>query len=197
MNPWSDLTAASPLHAAHRAIAERLALAFPTTHFRHHVLPPRLTMPAWNRIAQRTPAVALGFQGFRPRKDCGRLLGVVATWVVLGVVRNEAGEERRLLGDAAMPGQIGLLAVAAAALHGMPVAGAGAVEVTSGDNLVIEGLADEHAAPVTLSVTVAATLRPAPPEGSLDEFLRLAAGWVLDPSTGAAADDTINLRGAA
>lgn len=194
VNIYASLVAAGPLHAMHAALTARLKLAFPTTHFGHHTLPARITLPVWQKITRRTPAICLGWNGFDRGKDAGRVLRANAKWSVLGATRNEAGVEPRLLGDALGAGQIGVAQVAAAALHGMAIRDVGTVAVTGATNLVIEGLLDEHAALTGIDITVNFDLRPAPATGDIDEFLTGAADWRLAPLDTAAASDVIPLR---
>lgn len=185
MNPYADLTAAGPLFQMQQAIAARLQLAFPPPRFHHDILPAAPTPSMWSDLARRTPLIALGFVGVRPAlPNEARGFQARAEWRVVPVIRNAAGARARLLGDLQGPGQLGLLQVAIAALHGMTIDGVGAVEVTDAANLYAEGYADEAAAlsGVTLGVTFALATAGGP---DAPRLLRLVTGWTFGAATAA------------
>lgn len=193
VNIWESLVTAGPLHAMRSALDARLRLAFPPRLFAHAVLPAQLTMPVWAALTRRTPVILLGFDRVEPDNAAGRLFSGKAHWRVMPVVRNAGTPEARLLGDASGPGQLGVIGVAIAALHGMTTP-AGTVTVTGATNLAIEGLMDEAAAPSGVTLSIPFTLPPVPASGDVDDFLWLAVDWRLDPAEAIAASDITELR---
>lgn len=194
VSAYADLTSSGPLFAMHEAIAARLRLAFPPARFNHEILPAALTPPMWSDLTRRTPMVALGFVGIRLIEPNGsRLFRARAEWRVVPVIRNPAGPRARLLGDSQGPGQLGLIQVAIAALHGLAVPDVGDINVTDAGNLYAEGYADEAAA--LTGVTISGVFNLLPGDGSdIADFLRHAADWAFEADGAAVAGQTINLR---
>lgn len=196
MNVTDDMLAAGPLLGAQAALAARLRAYFPTPRFVHAALPPRLTKANWSDLLRRTPFVGLGWEALRPDVASGRILAARAQFLVVLVVRNLASHEARLMGDRVAPGLLGMVQVAAAALHGWTILGTpgraepvGDVRVEGVANLHADDWSDEAAAMAGLSISVGVNM--ATPD-RLDELLRLGALWQIDDAAdGAPAPDDL------
>lgn len=205
MSVFSDLTAAGPLFLMQAALAARLQAAFPPREFQHDVVPARLTQAGWARLLQRTPFVGLSWTGMKPGTASGRHLDAAANWTVFLASKNSAGPKLGLLGDRMGPGQLGLAQVAAFALQGYTIPGAGTVRVDDVANLYADSWGEEAGTLTGINISIGFKLQqlggeaPAPGvshDTSIDDYLRHAATWRFDGASTDAAADTINLRDA-
>jgi hypothetical protein len=191
-----DPVLAGPLHRQQQVLRARLELVFPPARFAHEMVPAKLSPSIWATLVRRKPFVGLGFTGFTPRQESGRVLDGEAIWDLFMVVSNLRPAER-MLGDAQGPGGFGMAGVAVLALHGMtiggeePAAAGGTVRVTGITNGFFEGDADDQSALIRIGLAVGLQWRQ---PLDLDDFLRTRVVWDF-PVTAAATDDN-NVRGA-
>ena len=190
-----DPTLAGPLHRQYAVLRARLELVFPRDRFAHEMVPARLSPSTWTVLVRRKPFVGLGFTGFTPAADSGRVLRGDALWDLFLVASNIRPAER-LLGDAQGPGGFGMIGVAIFALHGFTIAGddqataAGTIAVTGVANSYFDGDADEQTALIRVSLAVPLLWRP---PLDLEDFLRTRVTWDF-PVTAAVTDDN-SVRG--
>lgn len=197
----ADLTTEGPLLLAHQQIQARLKTFFPEAKFAHGAVPANLSPRGWDALTRRTPFVGLGWRGFRPDAQNGRLLKASAQWTVFLVVRNLGSPAARLAGDSLGPGLLGMTQVAALCLHGFTILGpepartaVGTIEVNEVANLQADHWQDEAAAIAGLNVSLGFVLAD---PAELDEFLRLGAAWNFDGDAADApprTDDTYDVR---
>lgn len=191
-----DPVLAGPLHRQYQQLRARLELVLPPARFAHEMVPAKLTPVIWTQLVRRKPFVGLGFTGFTPRSESGRVLDGEAIWDLFLVASNPRPAER-LLGDAQGPGGFGMAGVAVLALQGFtiggpePAAASGTVRVTGLVNSYFEGDADEQTALIRLTLAIGLQWRQ---PLDLEEFLRTRVVW--DFPVDAAATDDNSVRGA-
>lgn len=191
-----DPVLAGPLHRQYALLRARLELVFPPARFAYEMVPARLTPSIWASLVRRKPFVGLGFTGFTPRPDSGRVLDGDAIWDLFLVASNLRPAER-LLGDAQGPGGFGMAGVAVLALSGFtlggadPAAASGTVRVAGLVNSYFEGDADEQTALVRITLAIGLQWRQ---PLDLEDFLRTRVVW--DFPVDAAVTDDNNVRGA-
>ncbi|GGG30987.1 hypothetical protein GCM10010964_18660 [Caldovatus sediminis] len=200
----ADLTTDGPLLRAQRQIQARLRAFFPEAQFAHAVVPANLSPRGWDALTRRTPFVGLGWRGLRPDAQNGRLLRGSAQWTVFLIARNLGAPAARLEGDRLGPGLLGMVQVAALALHGFTILGpepartaVGTVLVEEVAHLQADHWQDEAAAVAGLNLSLGCALAD---PAELDDFLRLGAAWHFDGDAAAApprADDSYDMRSSA
>ena len=180
-NPTLTLSRRGALFDAASALQARLELAFPPAQFEHQVVPARLSKPVWERLTRRCPFIGRGFAGLTPaRPNSQRIWRGDAAWTVFLGVQNSK-MPGLLLGDALMVGQLGLVGVATALLHGWTVRGLGTWQVGAMSNLYAEEYIHDDIGVVAVEVSVGIEMSDEAAAMALPEFLQLGATWDLPP----------------
>lgn len=190
------LIGGGPIRTVFKAIQNRLRIIFPDRLYKHHIVPPHASKSDWGKIIGTAPAIALGWSGWNPDRDCGAVFRGDMTFVLFGIVKGRSPAEL-YLGDDRLrgAGTMGITALAAAALHDMDVPDMGACTVRKAT--VPTAAADwlkDGTAIVALEIAienVAFDLGPLTEQ--LDDFLRLASATQINGDT--SQDATINQIG--
>jgi hypothetical protein len=151
--PDLTITRLGPLELTARAIRARLELVFPPRVFTHSWMPARVDKDVWERLIQRLPLVAIGFNRFH-RPETFSALTVQSEWSVYVATRNPRSEEALLFGDDFAPGSLSLIQVSAAILHGCTLPGLGSIQVSSATAAFIEDRADPSLGIGAIELTV-------------------------------------------
>ena len=120
-----------------RALRQRLEVAFTPNKFTHQWMPSRIDRDVWQKLARKTPMVAIGFNRITRVQTISQL-NAMSEWTIYLATMNETSPEAVLFGDKFAPGQLALAEVAASILHGWTVLGLGSIQVTEGSNAFIE-----------------------------------------------------------
>jgi len=169
------LGAGGPLIGAYHALNGRLKAIFGGTAFDEPAfVSARMTTGEWEDLLRRTPLVALGWGGVRPKENTGKSFQGSGDWTVFVAVKNSGGPAPGHVGDAGGHGVFHMVQAAIAGLHGMVVRDIGTVMVKGASNLVIEGLTAEHVVIVGIDLDVACNV---PPVLDRDLFLTVQSSW--------------------
>lgn len=180
------LIGGGPIRTVFGAVQNRLRIIFPDRLYKHHIVPPHASKNDWGKIIGTTPAIALGWTGWNPDRDCGATFRGDMSFVLFGIVKGR-GPAELYFGDDRIrgAGTMGITALAAAALHGMDVPDMGACMVRKAT--VPTAAADwlkDGTAIVALEIAienVAFDLGPLTEQ--LDDFLRLASKTQINGDT--------------
>lgn len=191
-----ELIGGGPIRAAFEAIQARLKIIFAERIYRHHIIPPHASKADWGKVIGGCPAIALGWAGWNPDRDCGSAFRGDMAFALFGIVqsRDPAGlyfGDDRLRGA----GTMGITALAAAALHGMnvPDMGACVIRKASVPAAAADWLKDGIAI-VALEVAIEnVSFDFGPLREKLPDFLRLAEAMQINGDTSLPA--TINKIG--
>jgi hypothetical protein len=178
-----ELIGGGPIRTAFEAIQTRLKIIFPERLYRHHIIPPHASKADWSKIIGGCPAIALGWAGWSPDRDCGSAFRGDMAFALFGIVqsRDPAGlyfGDDRLRGA----GTMGITALAAAALHGMNVPDMGAcmIRKASVPSAAADWLKDGIAI-VALEVAIEnVSFDLEPLRDTLPDFLRLAEAMQIN-----------------
>jgi hypothetical protein len=193
-----SITRQGPLEQIAKAIKARLELAFPPKVFTHRWMPARVDREVWRRLTERLPLVAIGFNRFHRAQTTGAL-NVLSDWSVYVATKNERGQEGLLFGDDFAPGQLSLIQVAAAILHGFTLPGLGSIQVNDAASAFIEEGQDPNLGVGAIELTVKADLSLAnlltgddltPATLAMQQIQ-----WTFGADTGADLTDTITNTG--
>lgn len=193
-----DPTRAGPLHAMALAIQAQLRRFFPEAQFAHALVPDQADPAVWRELTRRTPFLGLSWRGLAPDPASGRILQGQVQWG-LSLITKHSRVEGRILGDAASPGLLNMVWIAALALHGQTLADAagaplGTISVTGCSNAYANGWGDGQLAIADLTLGV-----PLPSPGELladglQEFLEMGVTWAFPE--GDAMTETVTVRAA-
>ena len=187
-----ELIGGGPIRTAFEAIQTRLKIIFPERLYRHHIIPPHASKADWSKIIGGCPAIALGWAGWSPDRDCGSAFRGDMAFALFGIVqsRDPAGlyfGDDRLRGA----GTMGINALAAAALHGMnvPDMGACVIRKASVPSAAADWLKDGIAI-VALEVAIEnVSFDLEPLRDTLPDFLRLADAMQINGDTSRSATE--------
>lgn len=178
-DPTLTLSRQGPQFETFHALDARLRLAFPPAQFHHEVVPARLSKPVFETLIRRTPFVGVGFQGMAPSSPNGsRIWRGAVNWTVFLAIQNSK-KPGLLLGDAMGVGQLGVLGVALALLHGWTVRGLGTWAVGAASNMYAEDFIHDDIGLIALEASIHVEMTDEAAAAALPEFLRLGATWDL------------------
>ncbi len=180
-----------PLCSMLAGLQARLQIAFPPSVFTFDVMPTRITQASWAQVVRRTPFVGLGWNSAENKG--GSTFAGAAHFSVFLVVKNEAGERGRLMGDSQGSGLFQVVQAAILVLNGFkvpdladPGATVGTCLVRLASNAGVEWAAENMAVAVIdvdvqgLDLAISRSLQGA--EATPDLWNEVASGWVFPDS---------------
>nr|WP_298797523.1 hypothetical protein [uncultured Acetobacter sp.] len=181
--PPQNLAAGGPLAEAFGGLRELLLQSFPENKFKYRIVQPRMSVAAWQEVAQAAPMIGMSWSSWNPSADQGNHYRGDAVFALFLLVKQTAPKDL-LTGTQTMPGVMGMANVAVQCLHGKRIGG-GTVAVRSVSNLEACGWINDRTAIVTMSVAVKNLgYRPDLLTAAMTEFQSVTGGWSFELDTG-------------
>ncbi|WP_308719192.1 hypothetical protein [Komagataeibacter xylinus] len=138
---------------AFRALRGKLGEIFPDTYYSHRVVPPKSSPAMWKDLIRTAPMIGLGWAGFTPDRDCGKIYRGDLVFVIFCL--SEARElEDIYTGDANVAGIMGEAAMCLHLLQGWKIAGIGTCHVRQCTTAEVANWVDDGQGIVAIEVVV-------------------------------------------
>jgi len=157
-------------------IKNRIACVFPSGLYPVKAIPARASQPVWTEVLRRTPMIGIGWRGWEPSRENGRVFRGTLLFGVFGIVES-TNVETLIAGSSLKPGMLGMSVLLAAALHGHTIAGVGTCKVRQLSGETPSWVRD-NTATAALEVAIEnVAIDLSDVAASLDDFLVLANTW--------------------